>query len=507
MNSDLTKEVQNAIKLYIDNVDNKKIEDRTSDKIGVIYKNFLSNLYIKVKPVLKDNSIVKDSVAKIKKKKVAAGGSKKDKITFTKTIIDELISVFKQQKVLDELIQSYKDILQKEIFIKSWNKYEQWIGWALDFGEESYLATHVAKLTHSSSKGSSIDVRYHSSCDKNNSQYISTSEKPILDTAYPDNKYSSISQLYNIEVKGKYIGDILRDNGDEYLRMFTSNNELLKSWCDCFSKFIINEKKKSYFLSKQIYFPTEDNLYHLLLPLTSSSLLHKLHLEHKRYWDQEQEVARDQKNNKKYSAIITRTYPNKAYLHVTGSNHSNASSLNGKRGGRVALLPTMPPQWKSSFQFNVNKLTLFDKSLGFELKHEIDEFKKYLLIIKNKSLSISEPKRNAAALNKLQAISDSFFDYVEMVNNSMSNTSWSCDSNLPIEQQLLFEPWREDESAIEMKKNKEWENTLSKSYGRWLSKQLKQKDKLLLTPIHEALWADVFSIELREFLAIQEVAV
>jgi len=507
MNSDVIKEVQNAIKTYIDNIDGKKIEDRTLDKIGALYNSFLSNLYVEVKPLFKQNPVIKGSVAKIKKKKAGKGLSKQDKIDFTKATTDELISLFKQEKVLDELIQSYKDTLQEVKFIKSWNKYEQWIGWALDFGSESYLATHIAKLTHSSSKGSSIDVRYHTSCDKYNQQYLSTSENPILDTAYPDNKYSSISQLYNTEVEGRYVGDLLRTNGEKYLASFTNINDLLKSWCDCFSKAIKNENKKSYFLSKQVYFPTKGKQYQLLLPLTSSSLVHELHLEHKRYWDESQESARSQKSNKKYSAVTTRTYPNKAYLHVTGSNHSNASSLNGKRGGRISLLPAMPPQWKSNFKFNTNQSSLFDKNLGFELKNEVDDLKKYLLVIKSKSLSISEPKRNAAVINKLQAISSGFFDYIGLVNNSISNTNWSCDTRLPIEQQLLFEPWRTDEAATETKKNRQWESTLSKNYGRWLNKQLQQKNKLSLTTIHETLWADVFLIELREFIAIQEVAV
>ncbi len=47
--------------------------------------------------------------------------------------------------------------------------------------------------------------------------------------------------------------------------------------------------------------------------------------------------------------------------------------------------------------------------------------------------------------------------------------------------------------------------TLSRSYGRWLSKQLEQKNKLTFSPIHDALWAGAFFIELREFIATQEV--
>jgi len=506
MSSDVIKEAQNAIKVYIDDIDEKKIEDRTLDKIDTLYKIFLADIYVKVKPTFNESSLIKDGVARIKKEKVAKGASKQDKINFSKATIGELISLFRQENMLDELVQAHKNISKEVLFIKSWNKYEQWIGWALDFGEDSYLATHIAKLTHSSSKGSSIDVRYHTSCDKYNQKYLSTNEKPILDTAYPDNKYSSISKFYNIEVKGQYIGDLLRENGEKYLTLFTNNNELLKTWCDCFSKYIKNENKISYFLSKQTYFPTEDNSYHLLLPLTSSSLVHKLFLEHKNYFEDEQKIAREKKSNKKYSPTITCTYPNKAYLHVTGSNHSNASSLNGKRGGRIALLPSMPPQWQSNFHFYINKSSIFDKSLGFELKHDINDLKKYLLLIKNKSLSTSEPKRNAAVISKLQAISNGFFDYVEQVNNSMPKANWTGDTNLPIEQQLLFESWREDDTAIAMKKNKQWEQVLSQSYGRWLSKQLKQKNKLSLTAIHEVLWADTFSTELREYIAIQEAS-
>jgi CRISPR-associated protein Csy1 len=243
------------------------------------------------------------------------------------------------------------------------------------------------------------------------------------------------------------------------------------------------------------------------LPLTSSSLVHAIHLEHKKYWDEEQELARKKKSDKKYSAIVTRTYPNKAYLHVTGSNHSNASSLNGQRGGRMALLAATPPQWSSRLPSYTNKVDIFDKKLSYELSDEINELKKYLRLIQNKQLSASEPIRNAAVIRKLQAISEHLFEYIQQVNNCEGNHGWTIDSHLPIEQQLLFEPRRDDASAQATKANHEWQRTLSLIYGRWLNKQLKQKNKLLLTLVHEALWSEHFQNELREFVATQEVMI
>ncbi len=444
MNNKVIEKVQCAIREYIDAIGDHKIQDRTLDKISLIYKDFLSDIYLQVKPLFKQNVTVKNITAELKKKKVIKGASKQEKIEFYKSIVEEFISLFKQQKILNEQIQSYVELKQKVQEIKTWNKYEQWFSWALDFGDESYLASHIAKLTHSSSKGSSCDIRYYNSCAKYDSQYVITPEKPLLDTAYPDNKYSSISQLYNVKVDDSYVGDLLRENGEKYLNVFTVNAKLLRLWCEGFSVSIKSEAKKSYFLSKQIYFPIEDNQYHLLLPLTSSSLVHELHLEHKKIWDSEkkldvdQRVARAQNEIKKYSSINTCTYPNKAYLHVTGSNHSNASSLNGKRGGRISLLPAMPPQWQSNFPSCSNKSEIFDRALVFELKNVIDNLRKYLQLIKNKELSISEPKRNAAVLNKLQAISEHFFNYIEGVNRNAANSNWTCESKLPIEQQLLF---------------------------------------------------------------------
>jgi CRISPR-associated protein Csy1 len=475
------------------------------DKLVGLFNKFLSDCYLQATSIYKQNADVKVVTNGLKKKKCIKGASKQEKIEFSNSIAKELIHLFKQQKVFDELIEAYELLLLEVKKIKKWNKYEQWIGWALDFGQESYLATHIAKLTHSSSKGSSCDVRYHDSCNKYDNQYVTTAENPILDTAYPDNKYSSISQLYSIEVGDSYIGDLLRDGGEEYLKCFTDNSELLHFWCQRFSIFIKNKNKQSYFLSKQIYFPIENNQYHLLLPLTSSTLVHELHLEHKKYWNEDQEEARKQKSKREYSEVITCTYPNKAYVHVTGSNHSNASSLNGKRGGRISLLPAMPPQWQSSLPSYVNKTEIFDRNLSYLLKEEVNDLKKYLLLIKNKSLSISEPKRNAAVISKLRAISGNFFNVIEQINANETVTNWTVDTELPIEQQLLFEYYREDEKAIAAKQNKQWMKVLSKSYARWLNKQLTEKGKLSLTVIHEAIWADAFLRELREFIAIQEV--
>jgi len=367
------------------------------------------------------------------------------------------------------------------------------------------FATHVGKLTHSSSKSSSIlDLTMIQ-----DTRYLTTNSlsETAIDTAASNAASIPIAEVLKLTSSNdSSVLDCIKSGDQSIFQKLTDDDSLVNTWCEHLKQAYDRSDKQSYFLSKQTYFPTEPCQYHLLLPLTSSSLVQAMHLEHKKYFDDVNRVAREQKKRGKYSEEIISFYPKKAYIHVTGSNHSNASTLNGQRGGRIALLPTMPPSWQSKFVSYENKTTIFDKGLALILKEEIIGLQKYLLLLKNKTLSISEPKRNAAVLNKLKLIIERFFDHIQLIMTHALDTNWTKASKLPIEQQLLFEPLRNDTQAKAVRVSKQWQKTLSESIGRWLNKQLGKNNTLNLKPIHSALWAEVFLIELREYTAIQEVS-
>jgi len=503
-NNEISKILSDGIIEYINNRRDKKEESFLKDKPKKNKQGIITNGGINTRLV----SIVK----KISQHKEAASSiekSNKNKeqtaISFQKDNYHQLLSLIDEGNVDGELLDLKSEYQAFSLSNNDFFKPTKWLTLYATKAKDISFATHVGKLTHSSSKSSSIlDVS-----PQINDCYLTTNSlnNPEIDTASSNAASLPIADILKINTNGISVLDCLKNNDKSPFGNLTEDESLVSQWCEQLKQAYDSTQKKSYFLSKQTYFPIADNQYHLLLPLTSSSLVHELHFEHKKYFDDKQKIARSQKKSKKYSPVNTCTYPNKAYLHVTGSNHSNASSLNGKRGGRISLLPTMPPQWQSSFPSYINKIEIFDKRLAYELKTVIDELRKYLLLIKNKELSTTEPKRNAAVINKLQAISGRFFNYVVSVNNHTDLPNWTCDSDLPIEQQLLFEPCREDDAAKTIKINKQWTNTLSKSYGRWLNNQLKDKNKLPLSSIHAQTWADAFSIELREFIATQEVTI
>lgn len=488
---------------YINNRRDVKEESFLKDKpkknkLGVITNGGINARLLIIVKTLGNNNDQISKIEKAKKTKEQTG------LEYQKSRYEQLLSLVSENFIDNKLVDiknEYHDFLANN------RKFFEPVTWLTLYAikaKDISFATHVGKLTHSSSKSSSIlDVS-----KERKSTYLTTNSlRDIqIDTASSNAASLPIADILKITVDGISVLDCLKNNDKSLFENLTDNEVLVNEWCKHLKQAYDSSTKQSYFLSKQVYFPIENNQYHLLLPLTSSSLVHELHLEHKKYWNKDQEEARKQKSSRKHSEVITCAYPNKAYVHVTGSNHSNASSLNGKRGGRIALLSATPPQWQSNLPSYMNKAEVFDRHLSFILKTEINDLKKYLLLIKNKSLSISEPKRNAAVISKLRAISGNFFNVIEEVNASDTVKNWTIATELPIEQQILFEYYREDEKATAAKQNKQWMKVLSKSYARWLNKQLTEKGKLSLTIIHEAIWADAFLSELREFIAIQEVA-
>lgn len=503
-NEEVAKALAHEIKAYIKERRDKKQESLFKDKPKKNKQGVITNGAINARL-----AVIVEKYFDDKETYTAIIKSKKEKdqtpLEFQKVKYKKLLSLISENIVDTELLDLKNEL--QSLMQSSEDEYDS-VTWLTEYAPKAKdisFATHVGKLTHSSSKSSSIiDV----TTEKNN-RYLTTNSLNdiVVDTASSNAASLPIAALLQISVDGVSVLDCLKNDDLSFFKYITNNEALITTWCDQLKQAYDSSQKKSYFLSKQTYFPVDDGHYHLLLPLKSSSLIHTLHLEHRKYWDDEERVfARKQKSAKKYSAVEIISYPNKAILHVTGSNHSNASSFNGQRGGKIMLLPAMPPQWRSSGASYIKRTSVFDKTLSYVLNDDINDLKKYLLLLKNKKLSFSEPVRHAAIVRKLETISEHFFDYTQSINMREEEEGWTCNSQLPIEQQLLLEPWRNDEIAKNVKMNNEWQEKISKSYGNWLNKQLaKEKSKLTLKPIHRALWGQYFLNDLREFVAIQEV--
>ncbi|KZN69554.1 hypothetical protein N478_10420 [Pseudoalteromonas luteoviolacea S4060-1] len=473
--------------------------------------------YLKSKPQKKKNVISKGiniRLAGIVKRLTDKNEAVK-LVEKTKKAKDQTALVFQQQKyrnllelldadVVDsELSELRAEYLQFVSELEAQHKPANWLDeWAIKAKDISF-ATHVAKLTHSSSKGSSI-LDSSLSSDK---RYLTTNSlsDPEIDTASSNAASLPVADILKVEHDGFSVLDCLKAEDASLFSEFTDDKEQIAKWVQGLKQAYDSDIKQSYFLSKQVFFPLGNQHYHLLLPLTSSSLAQALHNEHKQYFEDEQTKAREQRKNNKFCATAVVSYPNKAKLNITGSNHSNASSLNGKRGGKITLLSSQPPSWRSKGKryCELDYQALY-KALSFLSKNELRDLNKYLKLLKNKELSDSQPARAATITKKVQAIIHALFDEV-MQANTVEETNWTKASKFTLPYQLLFEPYRDDEQAAAEKLAGKWQTVISKDFARWLNKQLDDK-QLKLGTIHLELWAKLFSQELRSFIALQEVS-
>jgi len=355
------------------------------------------------------------------------------------------------------------------------------------------FATHVVKLTHSSIKGASSV--YFNNQDKL-PEYLSTSSlknKPI-DVSQTDNKFAPISKFLKLKSGELILADKLLKSDISDLEAFAKDEEQLMQWQKGFLDAFKEKQPASHSLAKQVYYPVGDT-YHLISPLFSSSLDQVVfeYINHSKF---NQTEIRQQKRNNKYHSEIEISYPNIAILKVTASNHGNASPLNGKRGGRRYLFPTMPPQWKTELNPPINQKDMFYGDFNSRAWRAAKSLHQYLLALQDKK---SNKRIRDNVKNSVNDIIDTLFNYVAEIQNMTGHAGWSeRATNLKESHQLWLDPFRTDDQFQQARKRADWQAEVCYDFGLWLNHKLRH-DKMVFEKLDAKSWANILKKRLREF--------
>ena len=234
--------------------------------------------------------------------------------------------------------------------------YNIWICRALLLGYAVQPATHVAKLTHSSSDGLSL-------LDNNtsiNSKYITTSslKYKYYDGAYPNASLSKIVKFMMLS-NDVMLSEEINNGNSAPLSGFATDIIELDRWMKGF-QYNLNPSPSTDSLAKQIYFPVEND-YHMLVVTKSSSLIHALFLNN---FEKSVNLNRTKLykyiEKHHYNEQIYQCHTNIGKVFTTLSQPQNISILNGKRGGRLHLFSCNPPIWQSQLKPPFYKKSLFD---------------------------------------------------------------------------------------------------------------------------------------------------
>ncbi len=358
-------------------------------------------------------------------------------------------------------------------------------------------ATHIAKLTHSSSKSSSlVDLRL----DEHNTSYLSsTSVKATFDGTYDNAALSNYVKFFLLKQNGQILFNALQAGHQTILAPFALNEAEADTWHDVLKRRY-EKTPHSDSLLKQVYFPVEEN-YHLLQVLKSSSLLQALHLT---YFDKESrkpyDKANKQRQKAKYSETKTVSFPHSAKLKTVQSQPQNVSVLNGGRsGGKIHLFSSQPPIWTSNLK-PPNKHSLFSGEYAYYSQTQtcLDIIAAYLIGYELAGLSQRHPDKYAKLENLVNQLVDSLCNYVLRIHSL--EPSWSQESDLKLTHQYWLDPHRKDEEFVKGRQTSDYKAEVVVDFANWLNSQLNKREKgLNLGKEQQRLWIKMTKENFRTF--------
>ena len=354
------------------------------------------------------------------------------------------------------------------------------------------VATHVAKLTHSSINWAT-SILYE---NNNENYYLSTSsiQKLKVDVAHPDLKLAPISKFLLFLYDKNHIAKVVKAEDFNIFKPFSVDNKEFTEWKYGFFLYCTQNPIATHYLAKQVYFPVNDQ-YHLLNPMIASSLEQEVY--ERLNFDKEVNEIRGYKNKGVYNPSILTSYPNKAILKVTASNNSNASLSNGKRGGKRYLLPSMPPTWQKMESPPLKQKTIFSGEFEKRARESTKELQKYL--IKLQDIKFGNKSIRDQIKQHINNIINTLFDYVLEVQAMPSG--WSEKSKLEEKSHahaLWLDSNRDDKAFQEKRKNGQWQEIVCQDFGLWMNSQLSNKD-MKLVKFEKNKWAKLLKNRLNLF--------
>ncbi|KPN77110.1 MULTISPECIES: type I-F CRISPR-associated protein Csy1 [Shewanella] len=360
-----------------------------------------------------------------------------------------------------------------------------WLTDAAKRAKQISLATHAPKFTHSDSKASSILVTQY----EVNSSYVTTTclQTKAID-AVGNAAVHDVAKLLMIEVKGESLVTQLQENHLSALKPFTQDEWLLNEWQSGFNEALGDAKLSGHTLTKQLYYPVKQGkqaaqAYHLLVPLTSSALAHKLHktITQTRFGDEAKAIKEARKKGH-YHPQDSVNFVATAIQNFGGSQPQNISLLNSKseRGSKCYLLNCAPPTYQAQITSPAQQTSFFSREFSYQTAQHIKEFKAFLANLK-------ESDRNFKTRYKrdfwyTQPILDNLFERAALLQNQTEITGWATEPSAKMKKahRLWLDVFNRHPVFQTEREKGEWLEEVAHDFATWLLRKLENKDAYIL---------------------------
>lgn len=410
----------------------------------------------------------------------------------------QAITAFIDQRRIDKLGDSTDPAALEKY------QYATWLEDAARRVKQIQSVTHVLKATHPDARGTNLHVV------PNDLPQHSIVGSHVLGGNFAEDVVGNAAALdvykfLKIEVEGKRLLDWMRADEVDLRNAMSDQAETATEWMQAFTGLIRADiEKSSHAMAKQVYWltgenPCEDNEYHLLQPLFSSSLAQVVYTEIKeaRFGEANKNARQARRNQQAYDGEY-RDYPGLVVRKMGGTKPQNISQLNSDRGGINYLLASLPPRWKQQKNLRVLGIkSAFESFFWFEdVKQQIKNLAEFLK---------SDPKAIKATRDQRQRMEETLADelllFVHTVRNSQT-PGWTRSSQcyLPLAQRCWLDPYRnqlpldennaEDDMAFNTALLRgDWPEQVAAAFSTWLNERLRENGLLGLGDSEHKHWA------------------
>lgn len=218
-----------------------------------------------------------------------------------------------------------------------------WLPDAAKRASQLSIVSHPSKFSHPSAKTSVIIAKGEPKADG----YLRTGNLDYELDVFGNAAAMDVYKFLNLPMAdGRMVLDHLEDDTSEVQCLLSIPTASYESLKDGFLSVKQSEANQSYSdrLVKQVYFPVDNNQYHLLSLLTASGVVTKLKntIDDMRFSEQ----ASNARDCRKNGLVHDTGYNDVLNLTVTGyggTQPQNVSVLNSQNAGRAYLLMSAPP--------------------------------------------------------------------------------------------------------------------------------------------------------------------
>lgn len=377
-----------------------------------------------------------------------------------------------------------------------------WLTDAAKRAKQISLATHAPKFTHSDAKASSILV---TDMVEESNGYITTAclRNKAID-AVGNAAALDVAKLLKLTMNNDSLVTQLQDKHINALKAFTNDAALLSEWQAGFEKALGDEKLSGHTLTKQLYYPINldaenEQQYHLLCPLFSSSLAHELHKQVTQTRFGEAKEIRDARKKGYFHKELAVSFPATAVQNFGGSKPQNISQLNSERYGQSFLLNCAPPTYQTQSKPPLVSTSIFNRQFSFKTSSLIREFKAFLS-------GLTEQDRNFKTRYKrdyffVQPLLDILFNHVVHIQSLSEHAGWSDSSDCQMKHQhALWLDVYNPRQAFQVEREKgDWLEVVAHDFSLWLMRKLENKQQYLLGDVEQKYFKKICLHELKAF--------